>query len=56
MFSIAIPSYNRSQSIKNKTLAMLDSYLIPHTLIKVFVQPDELHKYRASLPFLASTS
>jgi len=50
MFSIAIPSYNRSQSIKNKTLAMLDSYLIPHTLIKVFVQPDELHKYRASLP------
>ena len=50
MFSIAIPSYNRSQSIKTKTLAMLDSYLIPHSMIKVFVKADEVDKYRDSLP------
>ena len=50
MYTIAIPSYNRSQSIKTKTLAVLDSYNIPHSLIKVFVKPDELDKYRTSLP------
>ena len=49
-YTIAIPSYNRSQSIKTKTLAMLDSYSIPHCLIKVFVKADEVAKYRASLP------
>lgn len=49
-YTIAIPSYNRSQSIKTRTLAMLDSYNTPHCLIKVFVQPSEVAKYRASLP------
>ena len=49
-YVIAIPSYNRSQSIKNKTLAMLEYYSIPHSQIKIFVKADEVEKYRASLP------
>lgn len=47
---IAIPSYHRSQSIKENTLRVLDECQIPHSCIKVFVSKEEVPVYRASLP------
>jgi len=47
---IAIPSYHRSDSIKENTLKALDECNIPHNLIKVFVSKEEVPVYRASLP------
>lgn len=49
-FVIAIPSYHRSQSIKDNTLRVLDECSVPHNLIKVFVSKAEVPIYRASLP------
>jgi hypothetical protein len=46
---IAIPSYHRSESIKKHTLAVLESYNIPHDRIKIFVSPPELETYRKSI-------
>jgi len=47
---IAIPSYHRSQSIKTHTLALLESYNIPHDRIKIFVSPPEVETYKQSVP------
>ena len=49
-FVIAIPSYHRSESIKDYTLKTLDRHEIPHNLIKVFVSKEEVQTYRKSLP------
>lgn len=49
-FVICIPSYHRSQSIKQNTLKTLDDCGIPHNLIKVFVSREEIPTYRESLP------
>ena len=49
---IAIPSYHRSESIKTNTLAVLESYNIPHDRIKIFVSKPEIETYRASIPHI----
>lgn len=47
---IAIPSYKRDQTIKNKTLKLLDEYNVPPEVVTIFVADEkELDKYKASL-------
>jgi hypothetical protein len=47
---IAIPSYNRAETLKNKTLATLKHYNIPASKIFVFVaNNDEMKLYRDTL-------
>jgi len=50
MFTIAIPSHHRSSTIGDHTLRMLDSYSIPHSMIKIFVAPEEVATYRSIIP------
>ena len=49
-WTICIPSYHRSESIKKNTLAVLESYKIPHDRIKIFVSEPEVEQYKSSLP------
>lgn len=49
-FVIAIPSYKRAETLRSKTLAMLDSYCIPRSKIHIFVVPEELDIYTKTLP------
>ena len=47
---IAIPSYNRAETLKTKTLATLHHYNIPTSKIYVFVaNNDEMKKYKDTL-------
>tara|TARA_R100001510_G_C7615520_1_gene177790 strand:- start:158 stop:940 length:783 start_codon:yes stop_codon:yes gene_type:complete len=49
-YKIAIPSYKREQTIKNKTLKLLESFKIDSKKITIFVaDSDELYKYKKSL-------
>lgn len=49
-YRIAIPSFNRPEVIKNKTLALLESYNIPFENIDLFLENDEQYeKYYTSL-------
>ena len=50
MFSIAIPSHHRSATIGTNTLRMLDAHAVPHSMIKVFVAPEEIPLYRSAIP------
>jgi hypothetical protein len=50
-FQIAIPSYNRSEILKEKTLPMLHRYNIDPKIITVFVaNKEEEEKYKLALP------
>lgn len=49
-YQIAIPSYKRENTIKNKTLKLLESHKIDPNKIFIFVaDSDELEKYKKSL-------
>ena len=49
-YQIAIPSYKRPETIKKKTLKVLESYNIDPSRITIFVaDEDELVKYKESL-------
>lgn len=50
MFTIAIPSHHRSSTIGTHTLRMLDAHSIPHSVIKIFVAPEEVAVYRSIIP------
>lgn len=53
MYEIAIPSYNRSDQLVNKTLYLLDKENINFSLITVFVANEEEYKiYRQALNLL----
>ena len=43
-YRIAIPSYNRPEIIKTKTLALLESYNIPFENIDLFLENDEQYE------------
>ena len=49
-FVIAIPSYKRADTLRSKTLATLDSYLINRSKIHIFVVPEELDEYEKECP------
>lgn len=49
-WTIVIPSYHRSESIKLNTLRVLEEQQIPKDRIKIFVSPGELTTYQQSLP------
>lgn len=40
-YEIAIPSYKRSETVKTKTLKLLEKYNIPHEIVTIFVGNDE---------------
>lgn len=49
-YKITIPSYKRPETIKNKTLTILNDYNIPNDNIKIFVADEkELKSYKKSL-------
>jgi len=49
-YKIAIPSYKRAETIKNKTLKLLSNYKIDNSLITIFVADKEEEKiYKDSL-------
>ncbi len=49
-FEIAIPSYDRPEIIKNKTLKLLDDFNVPKNKIRIFLRDEEqLIKYKASI-------
>lgn len=47
MYKIAIPSYSRSDIIKNKTLNTLERFNIPKSLIYIFVVQEEYDLYNS---------
>ena len=49
-YKIAIPSHKRSDIIKDKVLNMLESYNIPKDKIFIFVEENEIEKYKSVLP------
>jgi hypothetical protein len=50
-YQITIPSYRRAQTLKNKTLALLNSYGIPNSDVDVWLADEEqLSLYRAEFP------
>ena len=49
-YKIAIPSHNRSNIIKSKTLAFLSKHNIPKDNIYIFVAEDEIATYKKNLP------
>jgi len=49
-WTICIPSYHRSDTIGKNTLAVLESYNIPHDRIKIFVSEPEVAEYKKALP------
>lgn len=50
-YVIAIPSYNRVETLRDKTLAMLESYKIPKARIHIFVADKEQETlYKEGLP------
>lgn len=49
-WTICIPSYHRADSIKGRTLTLLESYKIPHDRIKIFVSEPEVEMYKLALP------
>ena len=50
-YVIAIPSYNRAETLRDKTLAMLNSYDIPRARIHIFVADKEQAEiYKEVLP------
>ncbi len=49
MYNIAIPSHNRSQIIKKKTLRFLQKHNIPKSDIYIFVTEEEIPAYEESL-------
>lgn len=50
MYSIAIPSYKRSDIIKNKVLKLLDNHSINKNQIFIFVEQKEMETYKKVLP------
>lgn len=49
-YQIAVPSYKRPETIKNKTLKVFDEYDIPPERVTIFcADEEELHSYRNSL-------
>jgi len=50
MYSIAIPSYKRSDIIKNKVLKLLDNHSINKNQIFIFVEEKEIETYKEVLP------
>ena len=50
MYSIAIPSYKRSDIIKDKVLKLLDNHSINKNQIFIFVEESEIETYKAVLP------
>jgi hypothetical protein len=47
-FKVAIVSHNRVDTLRKRTLATLERYKIPKSMIYIFVAPDELETYRAA--------
>ncbi len=52
MYKIVIPSHNRSQMIKEKTLKYLQDEGVLLNLVYVFIAPDELLEYKSGLGHL----
>lgn len=49
-YNIAIPSYKRAETVKNKTLSLLEKYDVSPEYVTIFVaNQDELKDYRKSL-------
>ena len=51
-YSIAIRSKGRSDTIKQKTLKLLDKYDIPHDKIHIFVPQNEIEIYQEKYPLI----
>jgi hypothetical protein len=49
-YSVVICSHNRIQTLKERTLALLQHYEIPSDKIFVFVAPEEMAAYQTALP------
>jgi len=49
-YKIAIPSYKRSDIIKDKVLKLLEKHSIDKSKIFIFVEEDEIEKYKSVLP------
>ena len=49
-YKIVIPSHQRSNVIKSKTLAFLERHSIPKNIIYIFVAEDEIETYKNTLP------
>jgi hypothetical protein len=50
MFSIVIPSYKRSQKLKNETLNTLDRFHVEKSIINIFVVEEEYEEYKSTNP------
>jgi len=50
MYSIVIPSYRRSQKLKNETLNTLNRFEVEKNIIHIFVVEEEYDEYKSLLP------
>lgn len=50
MYYIAIPSHNRSDIIKKRTISFLERHNIDKSKVFIFVEEKEMHEYNEALP------
>jgi len=48
-YIVAIPSYKRTEELKEKTLAMLERFKIPPSKINIFVEKNQISEYKKAL-------